>query len=161
MKTLIALSIAMLMPVLGRGAADQSEPKPPITISLTLETITVKAGAAVSVRTVLTNNSKQPFDASGCYCGPAGLDSLFKWEVHDNGHLVAKRAYPHPELATGKIILDRVVKPGGQLSGSQDISRLYDMTKPGKYTILAILELPKKMGGGIIKSNTITITVAE
>lgn len=158
MKTPIAVSIGMLVLVLGRGAAAQGEPKPPITITLTPETIT---GAAVSVRTVLTNNSKQPFDASGCYCGPAGLDSLFKWEVHDNGQLAAKRVYPHPELATGKIILDRVVKPGGQLSGSQDISRLYDMTKPGKYTILAIVGLPKQMGGGTIKSNTITITVAK
>jgi len=160
MKPLIAASIAILMLLFVRGSEGQNERKTLISITVTLETATAKAGEAVSVRTVLTNNSKQPFDASGCYCGPAGLDSLFTWEVRDNGQLTAKRAYPHPELATGKIILNRVVKPGDQLSGSQDISRLYDMRKPGEYTIQASREIPKEMGGGVVKSNIISVTVA-
>jgi hypothetical protein len=133
--------------------------KPALALVVAAETTTLKSGEAVPIRTVLTNNSKQPFDASACYCGPAGLDSLFKWEVRENGRLIAKRTYPHPELATGEIILDRVVQPGGELSGSQDINRLYDMTKPAKYTIQAIVELPKQMGGGTPQSNEITVTV--
>lgn len=144
----------------GQKPADHaSDAKPPLVLVIAAEPTPVKAGDAVSVRTVLTNNSKQPFDASACYCGPAGLDSLFKWEVRENGGRAAKRTYPHPELATGEIILDRVVQPGGELSGSQDISRLYNMIQPGKYTIQAILELPKQMGGGIVRSNEVTVTI--
>ena len=92
-------------------AIHASPAKPSLALVIAAESTTVNVGQPVSVRTVLTNKSKQPFDASGCYCGPAGLDSLFTWEVRDNGHLTPKRMYPHPELATGEIILDRVVPP--------------------------------------------------
>jgi hypothetical protein len=57
MKSIIAVSIAMLMLVTGRSTACQNEPKPPITIALTLETATVKTGAAVS----RTDGSDQQF----------------------------------------------------------------------------------------------------
>lgn len=159
-SSITILLISTLALTAGQKPADPaSAAKPPLAVVIAAEPTTVKAGEAVSVRTVLTNKSKQPFDASACYCGPAGLDSLFRWEVRENGRLTTKRTYPHPELATGEIILDRVVQPGGELSGSQDISRLYNMTQPGKYTIQAIVELPKQMSGGIVKSNEITIIV--
>ena len=149
----------IFMFVFGLGAVGQRQPTPPITIGLTLETNPPKASGAVSIRTVLSNNSKQSFDASACYCGPSGLDSLFTWEARANGQPTRKRPYPHPELATGQVILDRIVQPGGELSGSQEISRLYDMARPGTYKIKATLQLPMQMGGGIVKSNEITVTV--
>lgn len=154
------LLLFTLAPAAGQKPADHANTvKPPLAVVIAAEATTVKTGEAVSVRTFLTNNSKQPFDASACYCGPAGLDSLFRWEVRENGRLIAKRTYPHPELATGEVILDRVVQPGGELSGSQDISRLYKLTQPGTYTIQAAVQLPKEMGGGIVQSNEVTVTV--
>ena len=66
MKSLITVSLTMLMLVTGRSVAGQNDSKPPITIALTVETPTAKTGATVSIRAVLTNNSKQPLDASGC-----------------------------------------------------------------------------------------------
>jgi hypothetical protein len=67
----------------------------------------------------------EPPIASGCYCGLSGLDSYLTWEVHDEkGRMVAKRIYPHPELAASSAILDRIVKPGESIAGSQEISRL-------------------------------------
>ena len=144
----------------GQGSAGHGSAKAPFAIVITVETPTVKAGTGVSIKVRLTNTSSQPLDASGCYCGPSGLDSTFTWEVRDSsGHLIAKRVYPHPELATGSPILDRIIQPGGDISGDQDISRLYDMTKPGKYVIQASRELPKEMGGGFVKSNAVSVTV--
>lgn len=159
MKPLI-VAITLLMTAFPYRAA-QNESKPPAEISVTLllEAATVKVGSAVSIRTVLSNNSNQIFDASACYCGPAGLDSLFRWEVREHGRQAPKKTYPHPELATGQPILDRLVRPGGELSGSQDVSRLYDMTKPGVYKIQVTVELPKQMGGGVVKSNEVAVTV--
>jgi hypothetical protein len=145
----------------GQTDAAQRPAKSPIAIAITVETPTVKAGTGVSIRASLTNNSDRPLDASGCYCGPSGLDSAFTWEVRDSsGHLASKRVYPHPEVATGSPILDRIIAPGGDISGDQDVSRLYDMTKPGKYLIQASREVPKDMGGGVVKSNVVTVTVA-
>lgn len=135
-------------------------PKKPFTIAIKIETPFVKAGSAVAVTGRLTNTSNRPIDASGCYCGPSGLDSFLTWEVRDvEGHLVEKKIYPHPELATSSAILDRVIKPGESLAGSQDISRLYDMSRPGQYVIQASRPTPGAKDAQIIKSNKVSVTV--
>jgi hypothetical protein len=144
----------------GQVRAAPGSAKPPLAIVIAAASTTLKAGTGVSIRASLTNNSNRPLDASGCYCGPAGLDSAFTWEVRDSsGRLTRKRVYPHPEVATGSAILDRIIQPGGDISGDQDISRLYDMAKPGKYAIQASRDVPKEMGGGVVKSNVVTVTV--
>jgi hypothetical protein len=135
-------------------------PKEPFTIVIKVETPIVKAGSGVSVSGRLTNVSNQPIDASGCYCGPSGLDSYVTWEVRDEkGYLAAKRIYSHPELATGSAILDRIINPGESLTGSQDISRLYDMGRPGKYVIQALRQTSDTRATHTVKSNKVTVTV--
>ncbi|MGB6499412.1 MAG: hypothetical protein WBF09_20615 [Candidatus Acidiferrum sp.] len=159
-RIIAALFMVTVVLVPGQNTAGQgNSAKPPFKIVIAVESATIKAGSGVSINARLANTSNQPLDASGCYCGPSGLDSLFTWVVRDKGHLTAKKVYPHPELATGEVILDRVVQPGSELSGDQDISRLYDMTKPGKYVIQASRAIPKEMGGGVVKSNAVTVTV--
>jgi hypothetical protein len=135
-------------------------PKEPFTIVIKVETPIVKAGSSVLVNGRLTNVSHQPIDASGCYCGPSGLDSYLTWEVRDDkAHLAAKRIYPHPELATSNAILDRIINPGESLAGSQDISRLYDMSRPGKYVIQASRQTSDSRAVHVVKSNESTVTV--
>ena len=159
-QVLIALTGCQI--VLGQTSGSSGQTKAPVAITIAAESPTVKAGAEVSIRATLINNSKQPLDASGCYCGPSGLDSAFVWEVRDTkGQLVARRVYPHPELATGSPILDRIIPPGGEISGDHDLARLYDMKKPGKYVIQASREIPKDLGGGTIKSNLVIVTIVE
>jgi hypothetical protein len=127
---------------------------------INVETPFVKAGSGVSVNGRLTNISNPPLDTSGCYCGPSGLDSYLTCEVRDDkGHLAAKRVYPHPELATSSAILERTVKPGESLAGSQDISRLYDMSRPGKYVIQASRPVSDAKDAYVVKSNKVTVTV--
>ena len=158
MRIIAALLLATAPVVLVAGQG--SSAKSPVTIVITTEQLKVKAGSTVSIKVRLTNTSNQPLDASGSFSDLTGLDSNFLFEVRDNqGHLVAKRVYPHPELAGGHAILDRIVKPGETLAEDQDISRLYDMTKPGKYMIQASREIPKEMGGGVVKSNVVSLTV--
>jgi hypothetical protein len=161
MRIIAALFMVTVVLVAGQNTVGQgNSAKPPFTIVIAVESATIKAGSGVSINARLANTSNQPVDASGCYCGPAGLDSAFTWEVRDDkGHLAAKRVYPHPELATGSAILNRIIQPGGEISGDQDISRLYDMTKPGKYVIQASRAIPKEMGGGVVKSNPVSLTV--
>jgi len=54
--------------------------------------------------------------------------------------------------------LDAVVQPGDKWQGNCTISNIYDMTMPGLYTVQARRHL---RGGGIVESNTLTMTVAK
>jgi hypothetical protein len=163
MKIMAALFIvtATVALVAGQSSAGQGgSAKPPAALVITTEQPTVKAGSMVAITVHFTNTSKQPIDAGGTFNDATGLDSNFLFDVRDDkGHLAAKRAYRHPELWSGHAILDRVVKPDETLSEEQDISRLYDMTKPGKYVIQASRAIPKEMGGGVVKSNSVSVTV--
>lgn len=156
------LLILMLVSVTPVHASRQNTTAkgPPFTIVITVETPVVKAGSSVSVVGRLTNTSSKPLDASGCYCGPSGLDSYLTWEVHDDkGRLAAMRVYPHPELATSSAILSRFVKPGESLAGSQDIGRLFDMTRPGTYVIQASRRVSDEKDSAVVKSNKVTVTI--
>lgn len=134
--------------------------KEPFTIAIKVETPIVKAGSAVMVNGRLTNISNRSIDAGGCYCGPSGLDTYLAWEVRDvEGRVVAKKTYPHPELATGSPILDRIIKPGESFAESQDISRLYDMTRPGEYVIQASRPTSYEKDAQTIKSNKAHVTI--
>jgi hypothetical protein len=122
MRILHMLMLVSIMSVLA-PSQNETAKEPPLTIVIAVETHVVKAGSGVSVNGRLTNTSSRPLDASGCYCGPSGLDSYLTWEVRDEkGHLAAKKVYPHPELATSSAILERIVKPGESFAGSQDIA---------------------------------------
>ena len=87
----------------------------------------------------LTNNSKQDIDASGGFSDLTGLDPNYVFDVRDSaGNLVPKRRYEHPELATGHPV-NRTIKPGDSLTEEQGVSRLYDMSRPGKYVAICRL----------------------
>jgi hypothetical protein len=144
----------------GLTSGQNKDAKEPLSIVIIVETPVVKAGSGVSVDGRLTNTSNKPLDASGCYCGPSGLDSYLTWEVRDGkGRMVAKKIYPHPELATSSAILDRIIKPGESIAGSQDISRLFDMSRPGKYVVQASRRISFGKDSGVVKSNKVTVTV--
>jgi len=160
-QSMRAFQISVLIAIATVVAFGQNRnPKEPFTIAIKAETPIVKAGSAVIVNGRLTNISNRPIVASGCYCGPSGLDSYLAWEVRDvEGHSVAKKIYPHPELATSSAILDRIIKPGESLAGSQDISRLYDMSRPGEYVIQASRPTSDAQDTQIVRSNSVTVTV--
>jgi hypothetical protein len=40
-------------------------------------------------------------------------------------------------------------------------SKLYDMSRPGKYLIQVSRVVPKELGGGVVKSNAVTVTVKQ
>jgi hypothetical protein len=156
-------SILMVISItVGLASGQNKDAKEPLSILITVETSIVKAGSGVSVNGRLTNTSNRPLDASGCYCGPSGLDSYLTWDVRDEkGRMVAKRIYPHPELAPSSAILERILKPGESIAGSQDISRLFDMSRPGKYVIQASRRISDEKDSEVVKSNKVTVTVIQ
>jgi hypothetical protein len=84
-----------------------------------------------------------------------GLDSTLRFEVCDeHGKLVPKRVYPNQEFRAGSFRVHTI--PVGQaLTQPQPVSALYDMRKPGKYTI----QVWRPDSKYDIKSNIVTVTV--
>lgn len=151
------LFLAVLLLVTSGIAGD----KQPFTIALSADKTIFRPSSNIWITVTLTNNSNQDLDDSGGLSDSTGLDPNFQFEVRDQGgHLAPKRIYPHPELATGKP-LNRTLRPGESVTQDQRPSALYDISKPGAYTIQVSMPVAKSMGSGTIKSNVLTITVSE
>jgi hypothetical protein len=132
----------------------QQAKNPPYKIAITAESPTVVAGSDVSIKVSLTNTSDQDVYEGAMY-KIGDLDSTFRFEVRDeHGKLVPKRTYPHPELMAGSVRF-RTISREETYTQDQLVSALYDMRKPGKYTIQVWRRDPEYD----IKSNVVTITV--
>jgi len=132
--------------------------QPPFKVVIAVDNSNVAAGSEVTVDVSLTNNSKQDVSEGAMYMDATGLDSTLRFEVRDDrGKIVPKRTYPHPELATGSVKF-RTISAGQTLTQQQRVSALYDMRKPGKYSIQAFRRMSDSPNDDI-KSNVLTITV--
>jgi hypothetical protein len=138
----------------------QQAKKQPLTIVIAGKS-TVAAGSDVWIEVFLTDSSNQSLDESGSFSDRTGLDPNFQFEVRDDqGNLVSKRSYAHPELTTGRQV-NRTVGPGETVSQQQRVSAMYDMSLARKYIIQTSRSVPDAMGGGVVKSNVITITISK
>jgi hypothetical protein len=127
----------------------------PFKIAISTDKTTVVSGADVVVDVSLTNNSNRDVEEGVMYKQGISLDSTFRFEVRDDrGKLVPKRSYPHEELRPGNVNF-RTIRAGQALTQAQPVSALYDMRKPGKYTIQVWRRNPDYE----IKSNIVTVTV--
>jgi hypothetical protein len=138
-------------------ALSQQPNQAPFKVVVAVENSTVVAGSDVTLDVSLTNTSNQDVSEGVMYKG-TGIDSTLRFEVRDgNGKLVPKRTYPHPELATGSVKF-RTISVGETLTQHQTVSALYDLRKPGKYTV-QVFRRSSANPADDIKSNIVTITV--
>ena len=132
----------------------QQSNNPPFKIAVTAESPTVVAESDVRIKVSLTNTSNQDVYEGAMY-KTGNLDSTFRFEVRDeHGKMVAKRVYPHPELEPGSVIF-RTIRAGQTYTQNQLVSAVYDMRKPGKYTIQVWRRNPEYD----IKSDIVTVMV--
>jgi hypothetical protein len=133
----------------------QQAKNPPFKIAITSAPATVVSGAEVSIKVSLTNTSDHDVRGGVGYTR-GNIASIFRFEVRDeHGKLVPKRIYPHPELEGVGTVRFGTIPPGETVTEDQEVSALYDMRKPGKYTIQVWKRDPKYD----IKSNKVTVTV--
>jgi len=148
---LLTFLVLVFGPLLG-----QQNSVPQFRMIIAAENRTVVAGNDVWIRVSLTNLSGQGIDDSGSFSDRTGLDPNLHFEIWDNtGKLHAQKVYPDPELDTGSPV-NRTIAPGETFAQDQRVSALYDMRKPGRYTIQVSVRIPQS---GEIKSNSVTITV--
>ena len=136
----------------------QQSNNPPFKIAITAGSPTIVAESDVWIKVSLTNNTNHDLDDSGGYVSGIDLDPNLRFEVRDErGKLVPKRTYPRPELRPGYPV-NRTIAPGQTFTLEQRVGALYDMRKPGKYSIQvsrSVSDNPKDD----IKSNIVTVTV--
>jgi hypothetical protein len=121
----------------------------------------VKVGSSVDIGILLRNTSAEPLSCSANISDFTGQDPYLRFDVRDDhGRMVPKRVYAHSELAEGHPIMGCTVRPGESRTEGQDVARIYDMTRPGKYVIQvfrAISSTNEK--AGVVESNKITVTI--
>jgi hypothetical protein len=126
---------------------------------------TVKAGSEVFIKVQMTSTSDRDLVVGNDYDDRFGVDSCNHYEVRDSDdNLIPKRTIKHPELGhTGHGWPGRVLKPGKTIDVDEDrITGLYDLSRPGKYTIQDQRDVWfDKPNNGVVKSNAITVVLAE
>ncbi|HEY2822693.1 MAG TPA: hypothetical protein VGJ06_16735 [Candidatus Acidoferrum sp.] len=154
-------SRAVLIAFFALTALGQERPsRKPFTIVISTNVQTIEVASGVWIRVNLTNTSSRSLDTSANISDLTGTDPNFIFDVRDSdGNSVPKRVYEHPELATGRAILGRLIKPGASLTEDQDISRLYDMSHPGAYVIQVSRRASEFKKDGVVKSNKITVRI--
>lgn len=194
------LLLVAALPVAPGGWAQSAQPsqgaKPPFSISISLERDVVKAGSEVSLDIVLTNTSDGKIVIAGWEDQSC---ENYEIEIHDSeGKRLPQRneclPSENPNERTVCVSSDspvvrpcvpqnQVLDPHGEMKEKILVNELYDLSRPGKYTIQALransprtfVEVTRKFGYGsqelelydktndtsraTVESNTVTLTI--
>lgn len=163
LRRYLGILIAVLLAPISYALGGQK----PFVISISTLHDSFKSGAEIDIAVNLTNTSDKPVLLMGV-CAPKGDFDGFTVEVKDIQNNIApgrhllrvergeETARPD-DIWTWSGPICGTVPPHKFSNGGFVVNRLYDMVKPGKYTIqVQRKDTYSKM---IVKSNMITITV--
>ena len=166
MRRPIFLLLLIGMSSFGRPTANQVGAVP-FSILITGPEKPVKAGSEVKIGIVLKNTSDREI--------AVGRTSVSQAEFHYLVDVRDGKGHPAPNTEYGRRIMGReagertiifssgdalfTLKPNETLEDEAVVSKLYDLSRPGKYFIQAIRKPLEKVSTGQVKSNTITITI--
>jgi len=120
----------------------------------------VRAGEDVGINITKRVTSKHEVDCSTAWSNVSGLDENYQYDVLDSiGNSVAKHQLTGP-LPWASQTSSHICRPGegDSSSGNNSITRVYDLSKPGNYSI----QVSQSDGaGGVVKSNKIKVIVTR
>lgn len=156
MRTFRALLI--ICGIVAAACAGFGQPgKAPFTLTISTDKPTVVAGSHVFIKITQTNTSDRSI---GCAAGDSnGFQIAFRYEVLDEAGKSVKIPGEHHELRGFSWRGPCNLAPGESTSRDSQITALYDLSKPGKYTVQVSSQASSDEKDGVIKSNVITITV--
>jgi hypothetical protein len=137
----------------------------PFTITISTSNPTVKTNQAVEIKIRLTNTSNHPIDISEVRTHGCSVNQGYRYDIRDATGRVAE-ILPEIQARTesgGRVVATvqiHTLNPGEALEETTDLSRCYDMTTPGEYTIQLSRENSEDLKQAPVKSNKITVTVA-
>jgi hypothetical protein len=132
----------------------------PFTLTLDAGEKAVKAGSELKTYVTLRNSSNRAI-----YMSVGSSDVDYAIEVRDSqGRLAPDTDFARKLKERAYYSNDTVftLQPGESLPKTPLVAtKFYDLSRPGKYLIQVSRGVPKEIGGGTVKSNTITIAVTE
>ncbi len=153
--------------------ANIPSPTPGILLVINAVQNTVKSGSPVKLVVTLTNRLDQNVDV---WLSAVGAEGTYRVNVRDdknnlppdtrfglfrNGHVDPKDwdrlGFTPEELMGTRGPFPFTLKAGKSFTQSLLVTSLYDMTKPGKYSIQIVKD--RDEGGVFAKSNTVTVVV--
>jgi hypothetical protein len=163
----------LLVVVLAIGAMPTLAAQPPITIviaqssdGITAGSGVRKSGSSIHVLVALTNNSAKTVSIPSMDLENYTIDVRDERanQVAEAAQAVREREAKNSptNLLRGRKTFSGVIgdlKPGETARQTIEVSYRWDMSRPGKYSIQLTRKLPEELGPGVVKSNTITVTV--
>jgi hypothetical protein len=159
-RTIFCMAISVLV---GCGVAFAQSGGAPFSLTLSAATTSIRQGGELRVKVTMKNMTSHNIG----FVVPRGDDTAedsYEIEVLD------EKGKPAPDTAfsrdrkepgrfeAGSDVID-TLKPGGELKDEAVITKLYDLTMAGKYVVQFSRRVEAEQGGGMVKSNAITITV--
>jgi|GEM_PF-4908354 len=133
----------------------------PVQLEISTPQMQFPSGSPITLTITLSNLSDVPMTI-GRVVGREQAEVDYTILVKDtNGKLLPESKYGYA-AANNRLIVSRTtatIPPGGTLSQRPIITRLYDMTKPGKYVVTVQRRLPAALGGLVVASNAFTVSV--
>ena len=138
------------------------------SLTLAAPTAPLKSGAELRLLVTVTNTSDRTL---GFIRSPGEIpDEWFRYKIqihNEAGQSAPPSAYVR-ELKNKQTLgfqssYARWLKPGESFVDNVEITKLYDLSQPGTYTICVSREFPPKqnLGTGYIKSKVITVTITK
>lgn len=167
----ILTTIVVLFASLGLGSSqstqlDQNRSKAPLSVDITVPQDAVPIGSDIKIGVSITNMSSHLVSFLRTPGGDHG-ELLMEIEVTDEqGNPVPGTKYGESlkehgiDSLEGSRITERL-KPGESFKDYVVLNRLYDLSHPGKYTVYAKQRIPDHLGGGVVKSSPVTLTLID
>ncbi len=148
---LLALAaIAVVSP--SQGAHDTKSSTLPFSITITAPA-EIKVGSEIEVRVQMTNTSANEISAGTFYVD--GVDTAYSYDVRDSAGNPSRR---RTSDMAGSVKLG-TLKPGETTEEGTLVGRVFNMTRPGQYTIQLSRAVSGSPKAQVVKSNKLTITV--
>jgi hypothetical protein len=164
MRTLSCLIFCFFICAICPGSP--RSPNLPFSLTITVADPSVKLGTQVRVTITLRNISGHDiaFDRSSVP-GEA--------EFHYSVLLYDEDGKPMPGTKYWRIlrgmehetytenVVSVTIHPNEEVKDDFALNKLFDLSKPGKYTLQVTREIPENLGKGIVKSNLLTLVVTN
>ena len=145
-----------------------SAEKQVFSLTITAPAFTIKVGTDLHLRATVTNTSDRTI---GFIRSPGTEpEEGFRYEIDvqdAQGQPAPPSAYvrdlQNKKTVTFESRVARWLKPGESFVDEIDVTRLYDLSHPGKYTISIAREVPpaQNLGSSKVRSNSIVVTVVR
>ena len=164
MRTLSCSIFCFFICVICLGS--QRNPNPPFSLAITVADQSVKLGTQVRVTITLKNNSGHDIAINR---SSVPGEAEFHYSVlllDDDGKPVPGTKYwrilqgKEHETYTENV-LSVTIHPNEGAKDDFTLNKLFDLSKPGKYTLQVAREIPQNLGKGLVKSNVLSLVITK